>query len=93
MVISEGSEYHGLLIWSNDRMKQKKRTPLSTAMTGCSWKTQFAKRHLVLHGNAPYVISVKTVKSAKEPAEAMTSVDLRYVLDGHVYAENKGLRK
>ena len=74
-------------------MKQKKSTLISTAMKGCSWKTQFAKRHLVLHGNSPYVTSVETVRTAREPAEAMTGVDLRYVLDGHAYAENKGLRK
>jgi hypothetical protein len=74
-------------------MKQKKSTLISTAMRGCSWKTQFAKRYLVLLGNPPYVISVKTVRIAREPAKAMAGVDLRYVLDGHAYSENKGLRK
>lgn len=58
-------------------MKQKKSTLVSTAMIGCSWKTQFAKRHLVLCGNPPYVISVQTVRIGREPAEATAGGGLR----------------
>jgi hypothetical protein len=74
-------------------MKQKKNTLVSAAMIGCSWKTQSVKRHLALCGNPPYVMSIKTVRIGREPAEATAGVDLRYVLDGHASAENKGLRK
>jgi hypothetical protein len=38
-------------------------------------------------------MSIKTVRIGREPAEATAGVDLRYVLDGHASAENKGLRK
>lgn len=93
MVISKGFEYHAFVTLRNDRMKQKESTLISTATIGCSWKKQGVSRHLVLRGNPPYVTSAKTVRIEREPAEATASVDLRYVLDGHAYAENKGLRK
>jgi hypothetical protein len=68
-------------------MKQKESILISTAMIGCSWKKQFAKRHLVLRGNAPYVISVKAVRIGREPAEATAGGDLRYVPDNHACAQ------
>jgi hypothetical protein len=64
--------------------QQKKSTLISTAMIGCSWKTQFVKRHLVLCGNPPYVMSVKTVRIGRERAEPRAGLDLRHVLDGHI---------
>lgn len=93
MVISRGFEYHAFVTLRNDGMKQKESTLISTAMTGCSWKTQFVKRHLILCGNPPYVTSAKTVRIEREPAEATSGVDLRWVLVGHACAENKGVRK
>ena len=74
-------------------MKQKKSTLVSTAIIGCSRGKQSLRRRLVLYGSPPYVISVKTVEIGSEPAEATGDFDLRYVLDGHACAENKGVRK
>lgn len=93
MIISKGFEYHAFVVLGNGGMKQKKSTLISTAMISCRWKKQFVRPHLVLRGNPPYVTSVKTVRIGREPAEATAGVDLRYVLDGHACAENKGLRK
>jgi hypothetical protein len=93
MVISKGFEHHASVTLRNDGMKQKESTLISTAMTGCSWKTQFVKRHLVLCGNPPYVTSAKIVRIEREPAEATAGVDLRYVLDGHACARKQRGKK
>lgn len=93
MVISKGFEYHAFVTPRNDGMKQKESTLISTATISCGWTKQVVSRHLVLRGNPPYVTSAETVRTEREPAEATAGVDLGYVLDGHVCAENKGVRK
>ena len=93
MVISRGFEYHAFVTLRNDGMKQKESTLISTATIGCGWTKQVVSRHLVLRGNPPYVTSAKIVRIEREPAEATSGVDLRYVLVGHACAENKGGRK
>jgi hypothetical protein len=93
MVISKRFEYHAFIMPRNDGMKQKKSTLISTAIIGYNCEKQSLRRRLVLHGSPPYVISVKTERIGREPAEATADVDPRYVLDGHASAENKGLRR
>jgi hypothetical protein len=47
-------------------MNQKKSTLTSTVTIDCSWKRQFVRRHLVIHGSPPYVTSVKAIGTEKE---------------------------
>lgn len=93
MVISRDFEHRAFVTLRNDGMKQKESTLISTPTIGCGWTNQVVSRHLVLCGNPPYVISAKTVRIVRKPAEATAGVDLRYVIDGYACAENKEVRK